>query len=249
MRTSSRTTRSIGEVAQVASVSVRTLHHYDAIGLLSPSGRSAAGYRRYCDADLERLHSILLLRALGLPLEEIRRVLDEPSADVRRVLRTRRVALLAQLEHTEAVLRVLDRTLETFETQGEFVVEKQFEGFDQLHAEEASARWGHTEAWAESKRRTRRYGPKDWARLQAESDQILAELVALMASGSAPEAAAEQVEAHRRHIERWFYPCPPAMHQGLAELYVSDARFTAHFDARAPGLAAYLAAAIQAQGE
>ena len=71
----------VGEVAALAGVTVRTLHHYDRIGLLSPSGRTAAGYRQYAPADLDRLHQVLLYRELGFPLEEVAALLDDPSAD------------------------------------------------------------------------------------------------------------------------------------------------------------------------
>ena len=71
----------VGKVAGLAGVTVRTLHHYDRIGLLSPSGRTAAGYRSYAPTDLDRLHQVLLYRELGFPLEEIAILLDDPSAD------------------------------------------------------------------------------------------------------------------------------------------------------------------------
>ena len=71
----------VGEVAALAGVTVRTLHHYDRIGLLSPSGRTSAGYRQYSPADLDRLHQVLLYRELGFPLEEVATLLDDPSAD------------------------------------------------------------------------------------------------------------------------------------------------------------------------
>jgi MerR family transcriptional regulator, thiopeptide resistance regulator len=71
----------VGEVAALAGVTVRTLHHYDRIGLLSPSGRTAAGYRQYAPGDLDRLHQVLLYRELGFPLEEVATLLDDPSAD------------------------------------------------------------------------------------------------------------------------------------------------------------------------
>jgi MerR family transcriptional regulator, thiopeptide resistance regulator len=73
-------TYTVSDVARLAHVSVRTLHHYDDIGLLSPARRSGAGYRLYDDASLTRLHEILLFRELGLPLDAIQRLLDAPDA-------------------------------------------------------------------------------------------------------------------------------------------------------------------------
>src|SRR5215203_5254239 len=71
----------VGEVAELAGVTVRTLHHYDRIGLLTPSERTAAGYRRYTPSDLDRLHRVLVYRELGFPLEEVATLLDDPDAD------------------------------------------------------------------------------------------------------------------------------------------------------------------------
>ena len=97
--------RTVGAVAALTGVSVRTLHHYDHIGLVVPSVRTAAGYRDYTDADIERLHLVLVYRSAGLPLEEIRTLLDDPTADVLTQL-TRQHEVL--LEHAHAVLATVD---------------------------------------------------------------------------------------------------------------------------------------------
>ena len=116
------------------------------------------------------------------------------------------------------------------------------------YAEEARARWGHTEAWRESARRTRGYSDEDWVRVRAESDEVYERMAALLAEGARPESAAarELAEAHRRHIDRWFYPCGYDAHRGLAELYTSDPRFAEHFECRREGLSAFVADAIRA---
>ncbi|GAA2799167.1 TipAS antibiotic-recognition domain-containing protein [Nonomuraea dietziae] len=119
---------------------------------------------------------------------------------------------------------------------------------DNPYAEEAAERWGGTDAWAESQRRTSSYREEDWRRCTAESGEISAGLAALMASGvaaSSPEAM-DLAEEHRLHITRWFYECGSEIHRGLGEMYVADPRFTATIDRAAPGLALYLRDAILA---
>jgi len=113
---------------------------------------------------------------------------------------------------------------------------------------EARERWGDTDVYKESARRTKKYTEEDWARIKAESEGIEAGLADAMASGDAPdgERAVHLAEQARLHIDRWFYPCSHRMHAGLAEMYVADPRFRAHYDDRAPGLAEYVAAAIRA---
>ncbi|MET9338063.1 TipAS antibiotic-recognition domain-containing protein [Nonomuraea sp. NPDC003804] len=116
------------------------------------------------------------------------------------------------------------------------------------HAEEAASRWSGSPAWTESQRRTSSYGKQEWKRCFAESADISGRLAALMTSGVAASSAEamDLAEEHRRHISRWFYDCTREIHQGLGELYVSDARFTDSIDRAAPGLAGYLRDAIQA---
>src|SRR4051794_28705144 len=102
----------VGEVAALAGVTVRTLHHYDRIGLLSPSGRTAAGYRRYAPADLDRLHQVLLYRELGFPLEEVATLLDDPSADPGAHLRRQHQLLLDRLERASAMVAAVEKEME-----------------------------------------------------------------------------------------------------------------------------------------
>lgn len=233
--------RTVGEVARLARVTVRTLHHYDAIGLVSPSAFTESGYRLYGEAELQRLHLVRLYRDAGLPLEQIRAILDAPGFDRAAALRAHRERLLAQIEDTRALVASVDRLL-----GGGEMSEKEFAGLE----EEAEKRWGQSPEFAESRRRTKGYRPEDWARLKKEAAAIEAQLAALMSAGRSPgdPEVLEAVEAHRAHIERWFYPCSRQMHGELGEMYVADPRFAAHYDARAPGLAVFLRDAIRARG-
>ncbi len=246
----------VGEVAELAHVTVRTLHHYDEIGLLSPSDRTEAGYRLYERAELERLHQILLYRELGFGLDAIGEMLDQPALDRRAMLRAQRDLLAEKVRNTEAVMRALDRTLETLDGGGaEMSADEMFEGFEDFdhaqYAEETKERWGETDAYRESMRRAKSYGKADWARMKREQDAIEADMAAVMAGGASPTSpeAMDVAERARQLIDRWFYPCSPRMHVGLADMYVADPRFTKHYEDRARGLAEYHAAAIRANAE
>ena len=113
---------------------------------------------------------------------------------------------------------------------------------------EVRERWGDTEAFRESSRRTKRYTDEDWATIKGQQEAIEAGLAAAMADGDSAESerAMELAEQSRLHMDRWFYPCSPEMHAGLADLYTADERFRAHYEERAEGLAEYVAAAIKA---
>jgi len=116
------------------------------------------------------------------------------------------------------------------------------------YEQEARERWGDTEAWTESRRRTRGYTPDEVQTIKEELEAIEASFATLLDDGAAPESEASRAVAERAraHIDRWYYPCPPAMHEALAEMYTSDPRFRAHYDDRRKGLADYVAAAIRA---
>lgn len=247
--------RTVGEVAELAGITVRTLHHYDEIGLLRPAGRSEAGYRLYHEDDLRRLHQILLLRELDVALEDIRRVLDDPAYDRLSALRRQRELLEKRIARTEAILRAVDAAIRAHEGGETMKAEELFGGFDPAEYEdEARERWGETGAYRESARRTAGYTDEDWRRIHAESDEILDTLAGHLAEGRRPDEALvrEAAEAHRKHIDRWFYPCSREMHAALSRMYVDDPRFRATFEERRAGLAEYVASAIRAnaaQGE
>ncbi|MFF0722764.1 MerR family transcriptional regulator [Micromonospora sp. NPDC003816] len=242
----------VGEVARLAGVTVRTLHHYDEIGLLSPSGRSGAGYRSYSDADLERLQVIRYYRELGFPLEEIAAILDDPASDPEAHLRRQHELLTVRIKRLQEMVAAIEFAMEASKLDIRLTPQERFEVFGdfdpEAHAEEAEQRWGGTEAYRESNRRVSRYTKEDWARIKAESEDWGRRTVALMESGAPADGpdARELAEEHRRQISQSFYECSYEMHTCLADMYLADERFTAHYEAIAPGLTAYLAEAIHA---
>lgn len=116
------------------------------------------------------------------------------------------------------------------------------------YADEARERWGDTEAYRESQRRTSTYTPEDWERIKAESAEVGRGLVAALNAGTPADdpAVMDLAEEHRRQISRWFYDCGYDIHRGLADMYVADPRFTDTYEEQAPGLARYLHDAIHA---
>lgn len=246
-------TYQVKEVAEIAGVSVRTLHHYDEIGLLVPKARTDAGYRLYDDDDLLRLQQILIGRELGLALEEIRRSLDDPSFDRKQALLRQRSELEKRARKTEAMIRAVDAALAVIDGRaqsgGNMTMKEIFDGFDpSKYEDEARERWGHTDAYEESARRTKRYTAEDWKRCSAEQDSIYGDAYAVLQSGKAPdsEAAMDVAERHRLVIDRWFYPCSHAMHVSLADMYEADPRFAENIDKHGAGLTPFLSAAIRA---
>jgi MerR family transcriptional regulator, thiopeptide resistance regulator len=245
----------VGEVARVAGVTVRTLHHYDEIGLLTPGGRTAAGYRLYDHADLVRLQRILGYRALGFALDKIGAILDDPDVDPLQHLRGQHALLGEHIAVLQGQLAVIEKTMEAYTMGIRLTPKEMFEVFGDHdateHADEAEERWGGTDAYRASQRRTSAYTKEDWQRLQAETQAIEGDLLEAFLSGAPPsgDAAMDAAEAHRQSITRWFYECSYEIHRGLAEMYVADPRFTAHYDQHAQGLAQYVHDAMIANAD
>jgi MerR family transcriptional regulator, thiopeptide resistance regulator len=246
----------VKEVAELSGVSVRTLHHYDRIGLLVPSGRSSAGYRLYSEDDLLRLQQVLVQRELGLSLEAIRKLLDDPAFDHRAALLEQRRLLLERAQQTDQMIRTLDRALSLLDkdpaAEGEDTMSKMqdlFDGFDpKAYEQEAKERWGHTDAYKESQRRANSYSKEDWERFRAENGAITDALVSALNAGKKPDEpeVMDLAEQARLIIDRWFYPCSDEMHTRLADMYEADPRFAANIDKAAAGLTPFLSAAIRA---
>jgi DNA-binding transcriptional MerR regulator len=242
----------VGKVAGLARVSVRTLHHYDRIGLLRPSGRMEAGYRLYTESDLERLQTVLLYKELGFGLGDIRDLLAEPGFGRREALRAQRAQLARRSARVDAMLALIDKTLAAMDEGIPMERSDMFEVFGDFdpaeHEDEVRERWGETEAYHESARRTRRYTKDDWARFKDESEVVNGALTLLMDEGVAADdaRAMDAAERHRLLIDAWFYPCSHETHAQLGRMYVQDARFTATYERARPGMAAYLRDAILA---
>ncbi|HEY8340267.1 MAG TPA: MerR family transcriptional regulator [Egibacteraceae bacterium] len=245
----------VGEVAKLSGVTVRALHHYDEVGLLRPSGRTAAGYRRYELADLERLQRILCYRELEFSLDDIKTILDDPDADALEHLRRQRELVTQRIGRLERLVTTLEKTMEARQMGIDLTPEELFEVFGEQdptqYAEETEQRYGDSDAYAESQRRTSRYRKDDWQRILAEQEQVTARLAEAMSADlpADSEEAMDAAEAHRQHISRWYYDCTYEIHRGLGDMYVSDPRFTAHYEKHAPGLAAYVRDAIVANAE
>lgn len=249
------TTYAIGDVAGLAHISVRTLHHYDEIGLLRPSRRTAAGHRRYTPADLARLREILFYRELDFSLDAIAAMLADPGTGTDTRLRDQHRMLRDRIARHQQLLHALEKEMEARKMGMSLTPDEQFEvfGTDKVGgewADEAEQRWGSTDAYKESQRRTAAYAKADWERLKAESDAGLQQFRAAMLAGEPADGAAARAlaESHRQFLNRWFYDCSPELHRELAAMYIADERFAATFDAVAPGLAQYVHDAIMANG-
>lgn len=224
--------QTVGQVAERFGVTVRTLHHYDEIGLLRPSERSHAGYRLYTEADLDRLRTAVVYRRLGFGLEEVAAMLDD-GEDLVAHLRRQRDAVTSQLAELSGLVEAIDVALEAEMTHHPLTETEKRDLFgdafmDEGYEDEAQQRWGDSPQWQQSRGRTESYTKEQWQQIAAETAEIDGTAVGLFLAGTdaVSTAAMDAAEAHRQHISRWFYDCTPQFHPNLGELYVADPRFT-----------------------
>ncbi|MGW8397631.1 MerR family transcriptional regulator [Streptomyces lydicus] len=241
----------VGQVSARLDVTVRALHHWDEIGLARPSLRTAAGYRLYTAGDLERLHRIVVYREIGLGLDKIRAVLDDPTADVPGALRAQRTQVAERIDRLQQLSAGLDRMIDAHERGLLLTIEQQAAIFgpewnpDWLA--EARQRYGDTTQWRQYAERSASRGPEEWqaiAEAMAGVERALGEAMDAGVAPGSPEAH-HIVERHREVFASYF-PLTREMQVCLGRSYEADPAFAAHYDGIRPGLATWFRQSIDA---
>ena len=237
----------IGELAKRAGVSVRTLRHYDAIGLLSPRETTQAGYRLYDEKALMQLEQILYFRELGFALEEIRAIMGSPADDAREAMKRQRELLEMQKSRINAMIARLDEAIAGYGTPKTEVFDmSEIEKAKKQYAEEAKQRWGHTDAYRESEKRTAHYSKGDWQNVLDGMTQIFAQFASVRDLPSDDARVIALVEAWKQYITDHMYACTDEILAGLGQMYTCDERFKANIDRSGEGTAECMARAIEA---
>jgi DNA-binding transcriptional MerR regulator len=200
----------VKQLAKLAQVSVRTLHHYDAIGLLKPARVEANGYRQYGEAELLKLQQILFFRELDFPLGEIKRILNAPDFDMKAALADQKEMLALKRKRLTGLLKTIDQTLLKLNQKITMNDQDLYSSFDSgemnKYAEEAKQRWGHTEAYRQSQERTKKYTKEDWARIAKENDDLMKEIVAVSDHNPASPEVQKLMSRHYDGLRRFYEP-------------------------------------------
>lgn len=226
-------------LAHMSGVSVRTLHHYDKIGLLVPERRSN-GYRCYSSADAERLQQILILKRCGVELSDIAQILGSPGYDPATALRMHLAMLERRRDELDRLIATVEQTIDHLE-KGTIMADKdRFEGLkraaleqnEQEHGAEARGRWGDAAVDAANER-ILAVDEEEWNDMEALTEGILEQLKVAMATGDPAGAeAAKLVAMHARWL-KMHWPegvYTPEAHRGMGQMYVADERFSAYYD-------------------
>lgn len=237
--------RTVKEVSKLTGISVRALHHYDAIGLLCPTKVTDAGYRLYDEAALRRLQNILLFRELQFPLKEIRAILDSPEFKPEEALEQQITLLELRRKHIDQLISFARRI------QKEGVDTMSFQVFqtEEIHQyeEEVRKRWGNTEAYKEYKRKTEGRTEEE---LSIAADKLLSvfrEIGSLCQLSPEDQKVQEKIEKLQNIITENYYNCTDEILRGLGEMYVHDERMKENIDkAGGEGTARFVNQAIAA---
>ena len=217
--------KTVKEVGKLTGVSVRTLHHYDAIGLLKPAKITDAGYRLYDDAALERLHAIMLLKELQFPLKEIREILDSPGFDPMDALAHQIKLLELQKEHLENLIA----HARTIQKTG--VIPMDFSSFDTAkidrYAQEAKKKWGSTAAYKEFETKT---AGKDMQETGDKLMDIFRQFGEMRHLSPASNEAQALVAKLQNFITDHYYTCTKQILFGLGQMYAAGDEMNENID-------------------
>lgn len=242
----------IQKLARLAGVSSRTLRYYDEIDLLKPARISSSGYRIYSQVEVDRLQQVLFYRELGLGLEQIRDIVNEPSFNDLRALAGHREQLLDRRKQLDALIATVDRTIAMREGRIPMSNPEKFEGFKQKMIQENEEKYGQEvrkkygdEVMDKSNAKLTHMTPEQHAEVNQLADEVLATLGSAYETGDpAGELAQKTAELHKQWLSFYWDQYSKEAHVGLAEMYVADERFKAYYDKNTPGRAEFLRDAI-----
>lgn len=232
----------IKEFAELTGVSVRTLHYYDEIELLSPAFvDEVTGYRYYDENSLIIMQEILFYRELDFPLKSIKEILSSPNYDKFKSMNEQKKLLTLKKERLERLISAID-----FALKGENVM-KVFDNSEfEAYKAEVKEKWGETNAFREHAEKTKDYSKNKWNNLAEEMDHILVEFAVCMKNGEKPDSTEAQslVGKLQNHITDNYYLCTNKILAGLGQMYIGDERFKNNIDKHADGTAKFISIAI-----
>ena len=242
----------VQKLGKMAGVSTRTLRYYDEIGILKPARINSSGYRIYGQSEVDLLQQILFYRELGVSLESIKNIVTSPSFDSTNALKEHREKLLAKREQLDMLIANVDKTLAVSEGRMTMNNKEKFEGFKQKmiddnekkYGEEIRAKYGDEQV-DKSNNKIKGMTEQQYAEVEKLGTDVIDTLNEAFATGDpASELAQKAADLHRRWLSFYWDSYTKEAHAGVAQMYVDDERFTAYYDNKQPGTAAFLRDAV-----
>ncbi|TPG67961.1 MerR family transcriptional regulator [Brevibacillus laterosporus] len=237
----------VKEVAELVGVSIRTLHHYDQIGLLTPKETTDSGYRLYSEENLERLQQILFFKELDFSLKEIKRIINSPSFNRQEALTLQRKMLIEKRNRVDKMIETIDKTIKHMMGEIQMTNEERFEGINFRHNQyekEARKRWGdqpvnEINAKLESMTKDEHKG------LSEKWDMIFNKLALLRDQSPESQEVQATIKEWYDFLNENFGKYSPDSFYGLGQLYINDERFTKNIDQYGYGLAKFMSEAMK----
>ena len=235
----------INEVTKLTGLTARTLHYYDEIGLMKPTFVAESGYRYYSEIDMSQLQQIMFFRELNFPLKDIKEIMSNASFDKAEALNRHRKVLLLKQKRLGELIKLTEKII-----QGDN--EMSFKEFDmsnieaeqKKYAQEVRERWGNTQAYEESVKKTANYDKEQWEKITGEANDVFRAFAEERERDFSDGVLQSLVERWRAHISRYYYECTPDILSGLGEMYVLDERFKGNIDKFGDGTAETMSKAI-----
>ncbi|MGG1519753.1 MerR family transcriptional regulator [Paenibacillus oryzisoli] len=242
----------VQHLGKMAGISTRTLRYYDGIELLKPARINSSGYRIYGQAEVDRLQQILFYRELGVGLEDIKTILDQPDFSPAAALKSHRELLLDKRRQLDLLITNVERTIAAAEGRMVMSDKQKFEGFKQKMIDDNEAKYGKEirekygeDAVNRSNQKVKHMTQEQHEEITRLTEEVLTTLAEAHQTGDpASELAQKAAALHKQWLTFYWDQYSPEAHRGLAQMYVDDERFKAYYDAKQPGSAEFLRDAI-----
>ncbi|HZG81733.1 MAG TPA: MerR family transcriptional regulator [Brevibacillus sp.] len=242
----------VQKLGRLAGISTRTLRYYDQIGILEPTRINSSGYRIYGQAEVDKLQQIMFYRELGLPLNQIKELVNSPTFDENMALKEHYQQLLDRRMQLDALIATVEKTIAQKEGRTTMTDQEKFAGFTQKLVEENEQKYGKEirEKYGDdvvdrSNQKLMGMTAEQYDTMKRLENEVLAALGAAFQTGDpASEEAQKAADLHRQWLSFTWSEYSKEAHAGLAQMYVEDERFKAYYDAVQPGMAEFLRDAI-----
>lgn len=238
-------------LADISGVSVRTLHYYEKIGLLSPARNPENAYREYGEEEVDRLQQILFFKTCGFSLAKIKEILDHPKFSVKEAILLQKNFLWKEKKKIEAMLETLEQSLRAMEGEKKMTSKEKFAGFDfskNPYEEEAKRLWGE-EVVTQNKQHLESLPKREVKALEAEMEALFSDMALLVGKDPDDEEVQKMHRFYQYLNQKFGIQYSLEAFAGLGQIYVSDKRFQKNIDRFAPGLSVFLAQSMQKYAE
>lgn len=232
----------VKKLADISGITVRTLHHYDEIGLLKPSFIKNNGYRYYGEEELLKLQQILFFKELDFPLLEIKEIIGKKDFDMTLALKKHKKMLEDRRRRIDSLTETIEKTIKKINKQSDMKDEELYKSFkehDKKYHAEVKERWGDTKAYKESRERYSKLSKEEIIKIKKDSDIWMKKFVENMKYGPESEEIQKMIDEHYNGLRKFYEP-NLEMYEGLANMYVDDPRFTEYYEKYASGLAKFM---------